>query len=185
MPGATHTSALVVIPPAEAHPPIQDLRRRYDRQFRRWMPHATLLYPFRAREEFPGLLGAVRTACQSVPPFEVELRDFRCFTHGERSVTLWLAPVPPEGLANLHRALLSVFPDCADTAQFEGGFTPHVSIGQVRGPEAVRRAEELRAQLQSCWNPLRFAVREVSLLWRDEPPDDVFRVGETIPLAAV
>jgi 2'-5' RNA ligase len=174
----------VAIPPAEVQPPIQDLRRRYDRQFRRWMPHLTLLYPFRPREEFAELLDTVRTACRSVPPFEVELREFRAFAHGERSVTLWLAPLPADGLANLHRALLSAFPDCVDTAQFEGGYTPHLSVGQVRGPEAVRRAEELRAQLQAGWQPLRVAVREVSLLWRNEPPDDVFRVAERVALGA-
>ena len=44
MDSATHTTAVVVIPPDDAWPPIQALRQRYDRQFRRWMPHITLLY---------------------------------------------------------------------------------------------------------------------------------------------
>jgi len=183
MPTTTHTSALVVIPPPEAQPLIQDLRSRYDRQFRRWMPHVTLLYPFRPHEEFPGLLDSVGAACRSVQQFDVELREFRHFAHNDRSVTLWLAPAQPEGLANLHRALLESFPDCGDTAQFDGGFTPHLSVGQVRGPDAVPRAEQLRADLQARWSTLRFAVREVALVWRNEPPDDIFRVAERVALA--
>src|SRR5262249_27220192 len=53
---ATHTTAVVVIPPADAWPPIQALRERYDRQFRRWMPHITLLYPFRPRAAWPAII---------------------------------------------------------------------------------------------------------------------------------
>jgi 2'-5' RNA ligase superfamily len=48
----THQTAVVLIPPEAVWPPIQALRQQYDRHVRRWMPHITLLYPFRPREEF-------------------------------------------------------------------------------------------------------------------------------------
>ncbi len=48
----TPTSAVVWIPPDSALPTIQAIRRRYDRHLQRWMPHVTLLYPFRPRENF-------------------------------------------------------------------------------------------------------------------------------------
>jgi hypothetical protein len=35
-------------------------------------------------------------------------------------------------------------------------------------------------ELQAQWKPVRFGVKDVSLIWRNEPPDDVFRVAETI-----
>ena len=39
--------------------PIQAIREKHDRQFRRWMPHLNLLYPFRPQEEFPALTSAL------------------------------------------------------------------------------------------------------------------------------
>jgi hypothetical protein len=42
---------LVIIPPEAVWEPIQAIRRRHDRKLRRWMPHITLLYPFRPRSE--------------------------------------------------------------------------------------------------------------------------------------
>ena len=46
----THTTAVVLIPPEEVWEPIQALRRAHDRNFDRWMPHITLLYPFAERD---------------------------------------------------------------------------------------------------------------------------------------
>ena len=40
--------------------------------------------------------------------------------------------------------------------------------------------EQLRAALQTSWQPVSFTVDRVSLIWRGEPPDDVFRVIHTI-----
>ena len=47
-----YTSACVIIPPKELWGPIQKIRQQYDRQIHRWMPHITLLYPFRPIVEF-------------------------------------------------------------------------------------------------------------------------------------
>jgi hypothetical protein len=40
----------------------------------------------------------------------------------------------------------------------------------------------LVSELQAAWQPVRFTVTSVSLIWRGEPPDDVFQVGTTVPL---
>jgi len=175
----THQTAVVVIPPPECWAPIQAIRQRHDRQFRRWMPHITLVYPFRPREQFASMAEELRRACAGIEAFEVHLAQFRHFGHGRGRYTVWLAPEPPEGLVRLQTALLSVVPDCDDTAQHAPGFTAHLSIGQVQGPEAVAK---LRPKLQADWQPLSFAVREISLIWRNPPPDDVFRVDRVIRL---
>ena len=60
------------------------------------------------------------------------------------------------------------------------GFTPHLSVGQVRGEQ---RMLALQQGLQAAWQPITFTVREVNLIWRGEPPDDVFRIGQTVRLA--
>jgi hypothetical protein len=38
--------------------------------------------------------------------------------------------------------------------------------------------ERLVSQLQAAWLPIRFE----GLIWRNDPPGDVFRVGRSVPL---
>jgi 2'-5' RNA ligase len=129
----TYTTAVVLIPPAELWEPIQVIRRVHDRHIRRWMPHITLLYPFRACEEFAGLAEQFSAVCGDVEPFRVDLVEMRWFQHRPGSYTLWLAPEPREVLVRLQALLGNIVPDCDDVTRHRDGFTPHLSIGQVRG----------------------------------------------------
>lgn len=44
--------------------------------------------------------------------------------------------------------------------------------------------QRLVAELQAAWQPIRFAVNGISLIWRGEPPDDVFQVAAMVPLGS-
>jgi len=143
------------------------------------MPHVTLLYPFRPRNEFPALQSLLARACASVPAFSLRLAEFRCFCHGSGRCTLWLAPEPKQAIIHLQSVLAQVVPDCNDVAGIAGGFMPHLSVGQAAN---MTEAEQLCRALQTRWQPLSFAVREVCLIWRNEPPDDVFRIACRLPL---
>lgn len=46
-----------------------------------------------------------------------------------------------------------------------------------------RALTDLSRDLQARRQPLSFVVTEISLIWRDRPPNDVFRVDRTIPLS--
>ncbi|HNQ22134.1 MAG TPA: 2'-5' RNA ligase family protein [Phycisphaerae bacterium] len=175
----THETAVVVIPPEACWEPIQAIRRQHDRHLERWMPHITLVYPFRLRSEFDAVAPQLRMACAVVEPFEVCLAEFREFRHGRDSYTVWLAPQPPAALVRLQAALQSAVPDCDDTARYAAGFNPHLSVGQVRGRDFLTR---LKSELAERWSPLTFTVNEVCLIWRSPPPDDVFRVDRAVPL---
>jgi 2'-5' RNA ligase len=166
-----HTAAIVIIPPPDAWDPIQAIRRQHDAKMRRWMPHITLLYPFRPREELAAAAHALKTACQNQRAFRLRLARFR---HFRESRTVWLAPESPAPLVTLQAALQAAFPDCDDVSRHAGGFTPHLSVGQ--GDEALRDA------LQETWTPLEFEVKEISIVRRNAPPDDVFRVEFAVPL---
>jgi 2'-5' RNA ligase len=82
----------------------------------------------------------------------------------------------------LQAALESAGPDCNDVSRYADGFTPHLSVGQVRGDEALTALE---SSLQGAWSAeggVSFTARHVSLIWRHPPPDDVFRADRTISL---
>jgi 2'-5' RNA ligase len=143
------------------------------------MPHLTLLYPFRPRGAFAAVSPALAELCRGVAPFAVTLARFDRFVHGRRGATLYLAPEPPEPLVALQTALWRTLPDLDDTRRHVRGFTPHLSVGQAPGPDEAAR---LLAELAASWTPLRWTVDRVALIWRAEPPDDVFQVAEQLPL---
>ena len=101
MPNKTHTTAVVLIPSESAQPPIQTIRRIHDRNFVRWMPHITLLYPFAERHNFADITPALAEAAQQVDSFSIELARFDAFKH-RRSCTMFLVPEPADQIVRLH-----------------------------------------------------------------------------------
>lgn len=176
----THKTAVVVIPPDDIWAPIQALRKKYDRHFRRWMPHITLLYPFRPVSEFERVMPSLARACRLTEPFEVRLGRFGFFSHSRHSATIYLVPEPAAAIKALHQALLDKVPDCSDVASFAGGFRPHLSLGQTRD----RDMASFCSRWQATWSPLSFTLRQVHIIWRNSPPDDIFRIGPVLSLGS-
>jgi 2'-5' RNA ligase len=143
------------------------------------MPHITLLYPFRPRQEFAAVAEQLAVVCRVLQPFPLLLRELRYFDHGRGSYTLWLVPEPMAAVQRLQAALQDVVPDCDDVCRYPGGFTPHLSLAQAQG-QAMR--QRLQDTLQATWQPLSFMVEAIQLIWRQPPADDVFRVDRTIRL---
>jgi len=177
----THRSAVVLIPPLEVWAPIQDIRRRYDRQFRRWMPHVTLLYPFRPPEQFEEAVQHLTQVSLCMPPFELELATFQHFEHNLGSFTMWLAPQPPEPLMELQTRLLGAFPDCNDVSLHTGGFLPHLSVGQARTRDELMHRLAL---LQAGFRPIRFTAAEIALIHRGPGHQERFEVERLVPFRA-
>jgi 2'-5' RNA ligase len=175
----SHRTALVVVPPEDVWEPIQAIRRNHDRQVHRWMPHVTLVYPFLPPSHFERLAPALADACSGIEPFDVSLASFRFFTHGRRSFTIWLAPEPPSPFGRLQSALERVVPECSDQLHHAGGFTPHLSVGQVHDRTTL---DHLINELGATWQPLRFTVTSVALISRTVTGP--FTVTLTFPLAA-
>src|SRR5262249_50822798 len=155
--------AVAIVPPEEVWEPIQEVRRRHDRQIHRWMPHINLLYPFRPQGEFPAIMPALAAVCSGIEPFPVTLGEFRFFRHGSGRCRPWLAAEPAEELRRLQATLQGIFPDCDDLGQFPVGFTPHLSVGQF---PSLRDCERTREQLQASWHPVTFVLAAVTLLGR-------------------
>ena len=144
------------------------------------MPHITLIYPFLAMAEFPVLCETLAAVCNRLAPFEITLATFRFFEHSQRSCTIWLAPEPPVAVVDLQTRLWQLVPDCSEVRDFPGGFTPHLSVGQAPGRKAA--LERVKEWQDSSWRPLKFEVFVISLLARNDPPDDVFRIEAVISL---
>ena len=174
----THHAAVVVIPPQDLWEPIQSIRRQYDRHVKRWMPHVTLIYPFRPRPLFAEAEPELRGACAGMQPFRATLSELRYFEHGRGRFTLWCAPEPAETFIRLQAALQEKCPDCDDASRHGAGFVPHLSVGQAAGRSQLR---ECLAELRASWRPIAFDVSEIALIWR-QGDEDPFAVDRTIAL---
>ena len=175
----THKTAVVIIPPASTWPSIQAIRRQHDRKVNRWMPHITLIYPFCSVADFPEMAEQISEHCRDLQPFDVSLTSFDSFSHGKGHFTVWLKPEPAEPLLDLHAAIWTAVSFDEDFAPRIGKFTPHLSVGQVRGRT---QRDELVAKLQKDWKQLRFSVSAVYLIARKDPPNDTFEIVETVVL---
>ena len=177
----SHKTAVVAIPPDHLWEPIQGLRKQYDRHYRRWMPHITLLYPFLPVSAFEQVTPLLVQVCHSLEPFEVQLTRFDLFVHSRRKATLYLVPEPARAIKMLQKDLSKIVPKCDNVTRFAGGFTPHLSVGQTRSQEA----HALCAGWQATWQPLVFTLAHVDLIWRNDPPDDIYRIGPVLSLGGL
>ncbi len=175
----TYCSAVVVIPPQRLWQPIQAIRSRHDRHLRRWMPHITLLYPFYPRSEFPFWAERLGELCLTQAPIGIRLEALQYFHQGRGRYTLWLAPQPAQALIDLQHRLQRIATDCDEQSRFAGGFIPHLSLGQVREKAGLARLLE---SLGRSWQPVDFKIDELYMIWRKEPPEDVFQVAHRLRL---
>ena len=172
------TSAVVIIPPEEKWASIQKIRRSYDRNIERWMPHITLLYPFRPRSEYSNLEEAFSETCKNFEPFEASLENFRFFNHGGQNFTLWLNPESGDSIKKIQTDILKIVPDCDDVNKFKSGFIPHLSVGQTKGKSKVLK---VILQLEQNWEKINFCVDRIYFISREKPKKSKFKIFKEIP----
>lgn len=174
-----YTSAVVIIPPEKKWPAIQEIREKYDRQINRWMPHITLLYPFRPENEYSILEKGFSDECRSIESFEIHLKEFKYFNHGKQRYTLWLNPEPIELITKLQSEIQEIVPDCNDVKNYKHGFRPHLSIGQIKGRINLL---EIMKNLHNNWNEIYFLLNEIFFISREKSKTSKFKIKKRIKL---
>ena len=174
-----YTTAVVIIPPKEIWGGIQDIRRKYDRHIHSWMPHITLLYPFRPHSGFSKLEIFFSTTCNKIDIFEISLHKFKYFHHGKQKYSLWLDPEPGHMIEFLQNKLLEIVPDCNDVNLYKNGFTPHLSVGQIQGNDNLKTV--LR-KLQDHWSSLKFELTSIYFIARENQKLSEFKIKKEFRL---
>ena len=173
-------TAVVIIPPENIWGSIQKIRRKYDGHIDRWMPHITILYPFYPQSEFSWIIKKFNEIKRIHGSFEIKFEKMDFFHHKKENYTLWLKPEPPDKVIELQKKLLEYVPECADVSKFKTGFTPHLSLGQIKGKLNLN---SIKKELEQNWKPISFIVLDIVLIWRNkENTRDPFKVIEKISL---
>ena len=176
-----YTTAVVIIPPKDNWPPIQEIRKQYDRQIRRWMPHITLIYPFKPEQEFFDLEKKFWEFCKEIQSFEITLKNFNYFTHGNQNFTIWLVPEPKEAVILLQKKIQLIVPDCNDQNQHRSGFSPHLSVGQIRGKNNLINTLK---NLERNWKQQTFLLEKIYFIARDKGKNSSFQEKNVINLSS-
>ena len=172
-----HTTAVVVIPPEEVWEPIQEIRREHDHNIRRWMPHITLFYPFIPQENFANVQYDLQQTCKHIKPFTIKLDTIGHFKQRKGNFILWTGCEEQQQMQDLHRSLTLALKKVMEVKKRP--FHPHLTIGRMKN---AQKFEELQTQVEASWKPIEFTVDKISLIWRNDPPDDVFRIDYEVPL---
>jgi len=172
-----YTSAVVIIPPEEKWESIQEIRKTYDRNIHRWMPHITLFYPFMPKTEYVALEKAFSEKCRDFKPFELSLSNFKYFSHGHQKYTLWLDPEPIDLIVNLQTEILKIVPDCDDVNKYKNGFRPHLSFGQTKGKNKLHK---IINDLQKTWKEIKFLLDKIYFISRENIKTSKFEISKQI-----
>lgn len=171
---------MVIIPPKEKWGPIQEIRKLYDRQINRWMPHITLLFPFYPINQYTEIEKKFLLVSSEFNGFDISLEEFRSFKHYNKNYTIWLDPTPNDIIIELQSTLLKITPDFNDVNRFKGGYKPHLSIGQFKGsPISLNNKID---ELQNSWEEITFEVKEFYFIWRDNFKNSNFQIEKRFSL---
>jgi 2'-5' RNA ligase len=174
-----YTSAVVIIPPEENWVPIQEIRRKHDRQINRWMPHITLLYPFRPEIDYNPLCKDFSEVCKAFKPFDITLKEFHYFSHGHQRYTIWIKPEPSAKIQELQTIILEIVPDCNNVNKYKKGFNPHLSVGQIKGKDNLLK---IIKNLEDKWKEIKFLLSQIFFISREKSKTSKFEIKKRIQL---
>lgn len=166
-----HTSAVVLIPPQQLWQQIDDIRKRFDKSYGRWMPHINLIYGFLPEEHFPEAAAAMESVVRKHGPIEIHLEQLSLFEHSNSASLVILPRYSPDGIGALQQELQGLFPACLEQSRHGTGFQSHLTLGKFEGDSWAEDARRWKAELSESWKPISFIASEVCLLARagDQP----------------
>ena len=173
------TALLLPVPAAE--PAVSHHRARLDEAARDGVPaHVTVLYPFLPPAGISEpLLTSLGRLFAGFAAFEFTLDRVGWF--GEEVV--WLGPRDPAPFSALTTVAFTAFPCCPPYGGQHAVVVPHLTIGHVGGPQALRAAAE---SVRPCL-PIEATAAEVILMAGPRPgtpgtPPGQWRAVAAFPL---
>ena len=170
-------SALLVLVPA-AEPAVGEYRARLDPSARDGVPaHLTVLYPFLPPALIDdAVLASLAALFAAVPAFAFTLDRVGWF--GDDVV--WLGPRDARPFRTLTSLACGAFPSCDPYGGQYADTVPHLTVGHLDDPAALRAAGEA---VRPCL-PIEAGASEVTLMTGPRPGTPGTPPGQWRPLAA-
>ncbi|ETO10220.1 hypothetical protein RFI_27156 [Reticulomyxa filosa] len=178
-------SAACLIPDESLWGPIQEIRKKYDKSYHRWMPHINFLYPFVSPDLFEWHTKEFITEkLKNIKPFEIEFSEFSYFDQQpsekvpDPDVYVFLLPKesPQNSVQHLYDTLIALYPIC-HSKKNKDQFHAHLTVGQFKRSEVRKWVDEFN----KSWKKVSWKVTHLSLISRPDF-DTPFDVKIKIPL---
>jgi RNA 2',3'-cyclic 3'-phosphodiesterase len=133
--------------------------------------HVTLLFLGEVDDrELPALCRAVEEVTQSLPAFSLTVEKTGCFPNARRPRTLWVGVgAGTQEVCALHDALEPPLLELGCYRREERKFTPHVTLGRIRGEGTPAGLAAALAQ-QQMWKAGDVNVRELHVMSSELTP---------------
>ena len=127
--------------------------------------HVTLLFLGEVDDrELPALCQAVEDVTQTQPPFSLGIEKTGCFPNARRPRILWVGVGDgTQEVCALHDALEPPLMDLGCYRREERKFTPHVTLGRIRG-ESMPAGLPAALTQQLTWKAGAVNVRELHVM---------------------
>jgi 2'-5' RNA ligase len=114
---------------------IDEIRKKYDKFYKTFLTHLTLVYPFEIKDQV-GLEEHIKSSLRGVQPFYA---TFNKITSSEKGYIYLTAPDAEENLLALYNSLNSNILSNAKNLDFPSYF-PHISLGVIEDKELLKKA---------------------------------------------
>ena len=165
-------SALCIVPPQSIWGPIQKIREVNDKNYKRWMPHINIFFPYIK----PNIINADEVSKAIYRTFKkhnikanniIQLNRFNSFNKGHNSnddqyIFLETSNVP--FLNKLYKSLRIVFPNCHINRDHNIEYKPHLTVGQWPG----KKCKNMIRLLNHEWTPIQFKLQKIYWIRRNK-----------------
>lgn len=129
------------------------------------LPHVTLLHPPALRGTMPeDLIPEVQKAAAPYLPLNIELAGINFY--GDQVCALQAESL---SLHSLYQKLIPTLPFEVQAAQLKRGFSPHVTLTQIKHPQTLDRGKTAGTTEQAISLPIRFEVTSLTCFKRILP----------------
>lgn len=160
------TTALTLVIPDEFVNKINEIRSKYDKAYKRWMPHINFIFPFVEASEFNDVELCLKKELINVQPFELTLDEIGYFPQG-KNLTVHIKTKDETNLKKLFSVIKKALPNVQIK---HDEFHPHLTIAQIPKQESQKQLDQFKLWLG---DGLTFMVDKIYILKRSKSDNDV------------
>jgi len=180
--GTVDLSVIDIVPPPCFWRDVGEYRRKYVAYMPYDAPHVSFINPFLVGGDLEEAAKILTQKYKDLVPCTVTFRKVETMPRKRKNnITVFIQPEvdPPDGMDQLMKIFLEVFPQCNDLWTRHGcRFTPHLTIAQF---QSEAEYEKVFPELQLSWKPFSFLLKEIYFITRPLKRHP-FEVNQIVPI---
>lgn len=187
-----YITAVCIVPPEDIWSPIEKIREKHDKAYKRWPPHINILFPFVNEKHFDSQVDILTNAFKDFKKFDIYFNNFGYFRRNGNKrnpnpkQSVFLQPsgkdndktsndITDKSLQEIYRRLTQLYPVCKTRNEFHG----HLSVGQW----TLDKVEDAIKEKSKDWESMHFVCDHICIVARTQDANSRMQIKAKIPLA--